>query len=116
MKRIVLSTVGTQGDYLAFVALGEALSGRGHSVVVAVNEAARPLFEAAGLEVVPCGMPYGGTQARAHAELFDQWEPRPGANQRRLLRHIFDLESNYKSLLRAGSLAAHGGSRRVPGD
>jgi UDP:flavonoid glycosyltransferase YjiC (YdhE family) len=101
MKRIVLSTVGTQGDYLAFVALGEALSARGHSVVVAVNEAARPLFEAAGLEVMPCGTPYGGTEARAHAELFDQWEPRRAANQRRLLRHIFDLESNYHGLLRA---------------
>lgn len=101
MKRIVLSTVGTQGDYLAFVALGEALSARGHSVVVAVNEAARPLFEAAGLEVMPCGTPYGATHAREHAELFDQWEPMRAANHRQLLRHIFDLESNYHGLLRA---------------
>jgi UDP:flavonoid glycosyltransferase YjiC (YdhE family) len=101
MKRIVLSTVGTQGDYLAFVALGEALSARGHSVVAAVNEAARPLFEAAGLEVMPCGMPYGDIQARSHAEIFDQWKPTRDANQRRLLRQIFDLESNYQDLLRA---------------
>lgn len=101
MKRIVLSTVGTQGDYLAFVALGEALSARGHSVVVAVNEAARPLFEAAGLEVMSCGPPYGDIQARAHADIFDQWTPRRGANQRQTLRQIFDLESNYHGLLRA---------------
>jgi UDP:flavonoid glycosyltransferase YjiC (YdhE family) len=101
MKRIVLSTVGTQGDYLAFVALGEALRARGHEVIVAVNEAARTLFETAGLEVVPCGTPYGEIEARAHAELFDQWKPRRAAVQLQLLRHIFDLESNYHGLLHA---------------
>ncbi len=101
MARIVLSTIGTNGDYLAFAGLGQALCARGHDVVVAVNRAAHRIFKDAGLAVAPCGLTYGEDQARAHPELFDQWDPMPGDKRGRLLREIFDLERNYKELLSA---------------
>ena len=49
--RIVISSHGTAGDFVPLVPLGKALRQRGHSVVAAVNEAMRPLFERAGLDV-----------------------------------------------------------------
>lgn len=96
MSRIVLSTIGTNGDFVPFVALGRALSARGHDVVVAVNPAAIPLFEAAGLATAACGARYGAEEARSHRALFDEW--RAAAPPRDLIRRIFDLEDNYRAL------------------
>jgi len=97
MSRIVLSTIGTQGDFVPFVGLGRALAARGHDVVVAVNPAAIPLFEAAGLATVACGSRYGPEEARAHPGLFDEWRGEPA--RRELLHQIFDLEGNYHALV-----------------
>lgn len=97
MSRIVLSTIGTQGDFVPFVGLGRALVARGHDVVVAVNQAAIPLFETAGLVAVACGSRYGPEEARSHLELFDEWRGEPAP--RELLHQIFDLEANYHALV-----------------
>jgi UDP:flavonoid glycosyltransferase YjiC (YdhE family) len=99
MSRIVLSTVGTHGDFVPFVGLGRALAARGHEVVVAVNPSAAPLFQSAGLATVACGSPYGPEEARSHRALFDEWRGEP--TPRELLHRIFDLEGNYHALLDA---------------
>ncbi|MBN1209538.1 MAG: glycosyltransferase family 1 protein [Myxococcaceae bacterium] len=99
MARIVLSTLGTLGDHVPFVALGLALRARGHDVVVAVNDAARLLFERVGLTVVRCGTTYGAEQARSHPELYDEWRTKPARQRATLLRRSFDLGANYRALL-----------------
>lgn len=97
MSRIVLGTIGTQGDLVPFVGLGRALRSRGHDVVVAVNEAAIPLFEAAGLGTAACGPRYGPEEARSHCALFDEWRSTSASDE--LLHRVFDLESNYDALV-----------------
>src|SRR5262249_37675976 len=75
MARIVLSSVGTTGDHVPFVALGKALQDRGHAVIAAVNEAMAPLFRNAGLESVICGRRFGPEGARQAAIALDVWQP-----------------------------------------
>jgi UDP:flavonoid glycosyltransferase YjiC (YdhE family) len=56
--------VGTLGDVLPFVALGKALQGRGHDVLLAVNSAMHPVVVRAGLTAAPCGPAFGPDEAR----------------------------------------------------
>jgi UDP:flavonoid glycosyltransferase YjiC (YdhE family) len=78
MARIVITSAGTLGDFVPFVALGKRLRGRGHEVVMAVNPAMVPLAERAGLGAVPCGRPFGESEARERAEIFREGaEPTP---------------------------------------
>ena len=74
MARIIISSVGTVGDVVPFVALGQALRQRGHQIVVAVNGALHPLVRAAGLEAVACGPPYGPDQAVLKPDVPDDLE------------------------------------------
>jgi UDP:flavonoid glycosyltransferase YjiC (YdhE family) len=71
MARIVVTTAGTLGDFVPFLALARALQARGHHVTMAVNPAMVPHAEAAGLRAVPCGHPYGPEQLRAQAEVLE---------------------------------------------
>lgn len=74
MARIIISTVGTVGDVVPFLALGQALRQRGHEIVVAVNTALHPLVRAAGLEAAACGPPYGPEQAALKPDVPDDLE------------------------------------------
>jgi UDP:flavonoid glycosyltransferase YjiC (YdhE family) len=64
MSKIVISTVGTLGDFLPFLALGKALQARGHEVVLAVNPAFLPLAGQEGLSALPCGPAFGPDEVR----------------------------------------------------
>jgi UDP:flavonoid glycosyltransferase YjiC (YdhE family) len=77
MSRIVITSAGTFGDFLPFVALGQALKARGHEVRMAINAAMHPLGRKAGLPCLPCGEAFGPEEARARAEVFDYWHRIP---------------------------------------
>jgi UDP:flavonoid glycosyltransferase YjiC (YdhE family) len=61
---IIISTVGTLGDFLPFLALGKALRSRGHDVRLAVNPAFLGFADEAGLSARACGPPFGPDEAR----------------------------------------------------
>ena len=63
MANIVISTVGTLGDVVPFLALGQALQAGGHHIVVAVNSGVHSLVQGAGLEAAPCGPCFGPDEA-----------------------------------------------------
>ena len=50
---VILTSIGTDGDVLPYVALGAALARRGHRVTLAVSESYRGLVEANGLSLAP---------------------------------------------------------------
>lgn len=53
MSRIVIFTVGTEGDARPYVALGKGLVARGHAVTIATSREFEPLVHANGLEFAP---------------------------------------------------------------
>jgi UDP:flavonoid glycosyltransferase YjiC (YdhE family) len=70
---IVISSTGTLGDYLPFIALGAELAGRGHRVRLAVNESVHAFVRALGLDPFPCGRRFGPEEARRVPHVFDHW-------------------------------------------
>ncbi len=99
MARIVISSHGTVGDFVPFLPLAKRLQGRGHSVLVAVNETMQPLFRSAGLDVVSCGPRFGREEAQRFAAVFDGWNPL--ADRHQLDEQINDISANYQGLLAA---------------
>src|SRR5687768_7667376 len=73
MATIVISTAGTLGDHLPFIALAAELARRGHDIRLAVNEAFHPHARALGLRPTPCGRPFGADDARRVPHAFDHW-------------------------------------------
>ncbi|WP_016953679.1 hypothetical protein [Anabaena sp. PCC 7108] len=71
MAKIVISSSGTLGDHLPYVALGEYLQAQGHHVCMAINEAMHPYGLKAGLEVINCGHYLGQKEAKQAAK---DWE------------------------------------------
>lgn len=55
MSRILVHAAGAAGELAPFLALGRALSGRGHRVLLAVDDAEAPRARQAGLDAVPLG-------------------------------------------------------------
>jgi UDP:flavonoid glycosyltransferase YjiC (YdhE family) len=97
MARIVITTAGTLGDFVPFIALGKRLTRRGHDVRLAVNPAMLPLVAAAGLRGVRCGPTFGPTEARGRAAVFDAWTPMADDDVRRLWPS-FEMEATYHDL------------------
>lgn len=58
MTRIVLTTVGTTGDLLPYLALAHGLLARGHQVRIVTHEIHRALSEGAGVEFIASGDPF----------------------------------------------------------
>lgn len=80
--RIVLSTFGSHGDVLPFIALGSELAARGHAVSVATSRSFEPHVLRAGLSFhALCG---AEVMDALHADP-DLWHPTKG------LRLMFDL-------------------------
>lgn len=75
MSRIVISTVGSTGDLLPFIALGQGLKTRGHSVLFAVSATMHPTIQKAGLDVIECGPALGEQDARLRPEVFEGNKP-----------------------------------------
>jgi UDP:flavonoid glycosyltransferase YjiC (YdhE family) len=99
MARIVISSHGSTGDFVPFIPLAKRLQRRGHSVLVAANEAMHPLFRNAGLDIVSCGPPFGPEEAQRFAPVFDGWNPLP--NRYQLDEQINALPANFADLLAA---------------
>lgn len=74
MATIVIYTSGTLGDHLPFIALGQALTKKGHRVCLAINQAMHPYAEGFGLEVIALtDIERGPEQAQAKAWVRDFW-------------------------------------------
>lgn len=73
--RILITTIGSAGDINPFVAIGRALRGRGHEVVMLVNPHFEPRVRAAGLGFEPLGTEEDFLRALHHADLV---HPRKG--------------------------------------
>src|SRR5262245_65981968 len=71
MARIVVTTAGTLGDLVPFLALARKLRSRGHDLTMAVNPTMVPRAERTGLRAVPCGHPYGPEQLGDSAEIVE---------------------------------------------
>lgn len=80
MPDIILFASGTLGDHLPYIALGQALSARGHRVRLVFNQAMHAYAQRAGLEVVTVSdIERGPEEARENAWAWDHWNyPRPG--------------------------------------
>ena len=74
MAVIVIYTSGTLGDHLPFIALGQALTRKGHRVRMAINQAMHPYAERFGLEAVALtDIERGPEQAQENAWAWDFW-------------------------------------------
>ena len=62
MSTIVITSYGTLGDYLPYIALGKVLKARGHQVRMVVNKAVYPYVLKAGLEALSNGRPNIGPE------------------------------------------------------
>jgi len=76
MATLVISSTGTHGDHLPYIALGEALQQRGHTVRMAFRPSMHGYVRKAGLEAVACGAELSEDMARAQAADWDEWQPR----------------------------------------
>lgn len=74
---IVITSAGTLGDHLPYIALGQRLARRGHRVRMAVNSAMHAHVRAAGLQARDCGRALGEARARAGASDWDDLHPDP---------------------------------------
>jgi len=97
MSKIVMSTVGTLGDFLPFLALGQALRARGHELVLAVNPAFLDLAGEGGLQAVPCGLPFGPDEARRPPEI-PEGATQPWAEFKKSEALFRDVPGRYRDL------------------
>ena len=86
--RFVLATLGTLGDLYPFLALGRALSARGHSVVIAAARALHEHVEEAQLKAFPCRPNMSPEDVRAGFADFDHW---PGGDNKNARFEQVDL-------------------------
>ena len=102
MATIVITSYGTLGDHLPYVALGQVLKARGHRVRIAFNESMYPYALKAGLEVVSSGLPnLGAQEAQRKARSWNHWTSKPQWNKERLERLRLHLTNNFPCLLNA---------------
>ena len=74
MAKIVITTAGTLGDHLPYIALGKFLQVRGHQVCLAISQSFHDYAIKAGLEVVSCGRSHGKQEVQQDAKTWNQLE------------------------------------------
>lgn len=72
MAKIVITTAGTLGDHLPYIALGKSLQARGHQVCLAISNSFHDYALKAGLEVITCGRSHGKQELQQDAKTWDQ--------------------------------------------
>lgn len=97
MATIVITSTGTLGDFLPFIALGGELQRRGHRVRMAVNVAMHPMVRALGLDAWPCGRAFGAVEAQRVPHLSDHWR-RPASDGDERDWDLIDLAGHYRDL------------------
>ncbi len=100
MATIVISTVGTLGDLLPFLALGKALQTRGQRITLAVNPAFLGLAEEAGLRAVSCGPAFGPAEALRPPAL-PEGGTQPWADVKKSEALLRDVPGRYRDLAAA---------------
>ena len=73
--RVLIQPFGSSGDVHPFIGLGRELLGRGHEVIVVVNEYFGDLVQRSGLTLAGCGDGDEFAQSLRHPDL---WHPRKG--------------------------------------
>ncbi|MEH2366030.1 glycosyltransferase [Nostoc sp.] len=102
MATIVITSCGTLGDHLPYVALGQALKARGHRVCMAISRPMHSYAVNAGLEAVACGWDMGQEEAHKYSQDWDHWSPKGSSLQEKLLKFQgFDIPGRFRSLLAA---------------
>ncbi|MGF1655771.1 MAG: glycosyltransferase [Verrucomicrobiales bacterium] len=82
MARITIHSEGTLGDHFPFLALGEALVGRGHTVRYAAPAYLRDEVEEGEMQWFPCRPDLDPTRVLASPEAFDHWSAERGGPDR----------------------------------
>ncbi|MFC0510898.1 glycosyltransferase [Asaia spathodeae] len=67
--KIVIFTIGTQGDARPFVALGQGLVAHGHDVCIVTSERHKPLILGGGLSFAPIESDFADLMAQEHAAM-----------------------------------------------
>ena len=105
MATIVISSTGTHGDYLPYIALGQFLKAQGHTVRMAFRQSMHSYVINAGLEAVTCGTELTMEQAQKDAAHWDHFQPSSTSLQSEIERMIAffkeDLPIIYQQLLTA---------------
>ena len=81
MAKIIITTTGTLGDHLPYIALGKTLQTRGHQVCLAINDSYHDYARKSGLEVVTCGRSHGKEEVKQDAKTWDQLEKSVSLNR-----------------------------------
>lgn len=107
MAVIVITSHGTAGDHLPYIALASELNRRGHWCVLAFNESMHDHALKAGFEVRSAGLfPLGSAQAADSRDAWNHWPSESEPKQRPQLRFLtlrserVNLESMFESDLR----------------
>ena len=100
--RIVIFTIGTQGDARPFAAFGKALVAEGHAVTIATAERHQALIEGAGVGFAPIRSDFADLMAREHATMDAGNQLRMGL---KMARAITDWMPEW---VRQGEQAARG--------
>lgn len=74
MATIVITSAGTHGDHLPYIALGQFLKSQGHTVRMAFRKSMHPYVINAGLEAVNCGEELTMEHAQKRASEWDQFQ------------------------------------------
>ena len=74
MAKIVITTAGTLGGHLPYIALGKSLQIRGHQVSLAISPSFHDYALKAGLEVITCGRSHGKQEVQQDAKTWNQLE------------------------------------------
>jgi UDP:flavonoid glycosyltransferase YjiC (YdhE family) len=101
--RIVLTTFGTLGDLMPYLALGQALHAKSHSVAVAASASLCDYVTGAGLEPIPCYPDLSPEEARLKCGAFNHWPHTDGKPALRFEDNWekFDIDARIRDLLRA---------------
>lgn len=103
MANIVITSSGTMGDHLPYIALGKALLEQGHRVQMAFGTPMHSYALKSGLETVGCGVAWGEDHAKKYAKGWDHWQQQFFSDQeyRESMGHFLkrELGESFKDLL-----------------
>lgn len=95
MATIVITSAGTHGDHLPYIALGEFLKSKGHTVRIACRESMHSYVIKAGLEAANCGEELTMEQAQKRAAEWDHFQPSTTSPQSEFERMTSFLKENF---------------------
>lgn len=106
MAHITIACAGTLGDHLPYIALGQGLHERGHTVRLACRTAMHDLARQVGLQVYACGQEFDDHNARQHAHDWDEWSsPLPSSSLNAGQHSVQDTQERLQRELPATYLA-----------